>query len=339
MIWAFRRSDGGLPVIRQFLRALQIAALVFATSAAAQGYPSKPLRFIVPFPPGAGTDMVARAIGTELAKSMGQPVVVENIGGAGGGLGMAALARAPADGYTIGLATIGTHAINPHLYGDKLQYDPLKDFTPITQIVNYVNVLVVNPAVPAKTVGELVAYAKANPEKVSFGSSGNGASNHLSGELLKTVTGAPMLHVPYRGGAAALSDVLAGNVTFMFDLLISSLPQVKAGKLRALAVTSSVRSDFAPDVPTMDESGVPGYAAAGSDLWFGIMAPAGLPPELTERLNKEIVRILEAPAIRERFRASFLDVKTSSPGAFAATLESDHAKWGKVVKASGITAR
>lgn len=268
-------------MIKHLRRALQIAALVFATSAAAQGYPSKPLRFVVPFPPGAGTDMVARALGTELAQSMGQPVVVENIGGAGGGPGVAALA----DGYTIGLATIGAHAINTHLYGDKLRYDPVKDFTPITRIVDSVNVMVVNPAVPAKTVGELVEYAKANPEKVSFGSSGNGASNHLSGELLNAVTGAPMLHVRYRGGAAALSDVLAGNVTFMFDLLISSLPQVKAGKLRALAVTRSVRSDFAPDVPTMDESGVPGYAAAGSDPWFGIMAPAGLPPELAERLN------------------------------------------------------
>jgi tripartite-type tricarboxylate transporter receptor subunit TctC len=225
--------------------AAALVAIGCSGQAGAQDYPAKPVRFIVPFPAGGPTDVVSRALTAELAKALGQPVVVENIGGAGGSIGMAAVAKAAADGYTIGLATTGTHAVNPHLYGAKLGYNALRDFTPIT-LVTYVNLLVVHPAVPATSVAELVAYARANPQKVNFGSSGNGSTNHLSGELLKSLTGAPMVHIPYKGGAQALTDLVGGNTTFMFDLLSSSLPHVHAGRLRALAVSSGQRTPFAP---------------------------------------------------------------------------------------------
>ena len=315
--------------------AAMIAAATFSAVAMAQTYPSKPVRFIVPFPAGGPTDMVSRAVTAKLSEALGQPVVVDNVGGAGGSIGMAALARALPDGYTLGLATTGTHAVNPHLYGAKLGYNALRDFTPVTPVVTYVNLLVVHPAVPARTVAELVSYASANPQKVSFGSSGNGSTNHLSGELLKSLTGAPMVHIPYKGGAQALNDLLGGNTTFMFDLLSSSMPHVKAGKLRALAVSSGQRTNFAPEVPTMDESGVPGYAEAGSDLWFGIVGPANLPPAVTARLNSELRTILKSAEMQERFRGMYLDIKTTTPAEFGKMIAADHDKWGSVVKASG----
>lgn len=315
--------------------ALAIAAMTVSAAAHAQAYPTKPIRFIVPFPAGGPTDVVSRALTSKLAEVLGQPVVVDNIGGAGGSIGMAALAKAPPDGYTLGLATTGTHAVNPHLYGPKLGYNALRDFAPISTVVTYVNLLVVHPSVPAKTVAELVAYAKANPQKVNYGSSGNGSTNHLSGELLRSLTGAPMMHVPYKGGAQALNDLLGGNTTFMFDLLSSSMPHVKAGKLRALAVSSGQRTAFMPDVPTMDESGVSGYAEAGSDLWFGVVAPANTPPALLTRLNNEIRVILQSPEMQERYRGIYLDVKATSPAEFSRMIAADHQKWGRVVQASG----
>ncbi len=318
-------------------RRLLLTAMLAVTALPlhAQIYPGKPIRFIVPYPAGGPTDAVARAVTVKLAEALGQPVVVDNVVGAGGSIGMAALARAAADGYTIGLATTGTHSVNPHLYGSKLGYNAVKDFTPITPVVGYVNMLVAHPGVPARTVGELVAYAKANPDKVNFGSSGNGSTNHLSGELFKSLAGAPMVHVPYKGGAQALTDLIGGNTTFMFDLLSSSLPHVRSGKLRAIAVTSAKRSAFAPDVPTMDESGVPGYADAGSDLWFGIVGPANIPAPVTARLNTELKTILQSPEMIERFRSMYLDVQTSTPAEFARLIASDHDKWGRVVRSSG----
>ena len=323
--------------LRYFLASLCLGVALFgiANSAAGQTYPSRPVRFIVPFPAGGPTDVVSRAITVKLAEALGQPVVVENVGGAGGSIGMTAVAKAAPDGYVIGLATSGTHAVNPHLYAARLGYDAIRDFTPITPVVSYVNMLVVHPAVPARNVQELVAYAKANPQKVSFASSGNGATNHLSGELLKTLTGAPMVHVPYKGGAQALNDLLGGNTTFMFDLLSSSLQHVRSGKLRALAVTSGQRTAQAPDVPTMDESGVPGYADAGSDLWFGIVGPANMPPGVVTRLNTELRAILQTADTQERLRALYLDAKASTPAEFARTIAADHEKWGRVVRASG----
>ncbi len=321
------------PLIRRALGVL--AGMALASTAWAQAYPAKPIRYIVPFPPGGPTDTFSRALTAQLGEVLGQPVVVENVPGAGASIGMDRLAKSPPDGYTIGLATTGSHAINPHLYGPKLSYNALKDFTPLTLAVSYVNVLVVNPGVPVQSVGELVAYAKTNPGKVNYGSAGNGSSNHLSGELLRSLTGAPMQHVPYKGSAPALTDVVSGQLTFMFDILVTSVPQIRAGRVRGLAVTSAKRSPFAPDIPTMAESGVPGYSEAGSELWFGIVAPKGLPKPIVDKLNAELIRVLRSPAMRERISGQFFDVWTSTPAEFQRVIEADHAKWGKIVRESG----
>jgi tripartite-type tricarboxylate transporter receptor subunit TctC len=314
-----------------------LAALCFALPAISFGeaYPTKPIKWIVPFPPGGPTDSFSRPVAQKLGELLGQPVVVENVPGAGASIGMDRLAKSPPDGYTIGLATTGTHAINPHLYGARLPHNTLKDFTPLTLGVKYVNTLIVNPEVPAATVAELVAYAKANPGKVTFGSAGNGASNHLSGEVLKYVTGAPMSHVPYRGSAPALADVIAGNVTFMFDILVTVLPQVQAGRVRALAVTSATRSPHAPDIPTMAESGIQGFSEAGSDLWFGIVGPAKMPKAVVEKLNAKLIEALRTPEIRQRVSAQSFELWTSTPEEFAKVIRVDHEKWGKIVKVSG----
>ncbi len=315
-------------------RALALLCLLLPLASAAQTYPSKPIRWIVPFPPGGPTDTFSRAAAQKLSENLKQPVVVENRAGAGAAIGMEALAKSAPDGYTIGLSTTGSHAINPHLYS-KLAYDPVKDFAPITLAISYVNVLVANPNLPIKTMADLIAYAKANPGKVTFGSAGNGSSNHLFGELLKTLTGAPMQHVPYKGSAAALTDVIAGNITFMFDILNVSGPQMRAGRVRGLAVGSMKRTPYFPDLPTMAEAGVKGFEEVGSDLWFGIMAPGGTPRPVVAKLNEALIAGLRAPDMRERVRAQSLDVWTSTPEEFAAVLKADLGRWGKVVKASG----
>jgi tripartite-type tricarboxylate transporter receptor subunit TctC len=323
--------------MRHLFRLLPIlAVLCFAWPAAvvAQSYPSKPIRWIVPFAPGGPTDSFSRPVAQKLSELLGQPVVVENIPGAGASIGMDRLAKSSPDGYTIGLATTGTHAINPHLY-TKLPHNTLKDFTPLTLAVRYVNILVVHPSVPANTVAELVAFAKANPDKVTFGSAGNGASNHLSGEVLKHLTGAPMTHVPYRGSAPALTDVLGGNITFMFDILVTLQPHIQAGRVRALAVTSDKRSPFAPDIPTMAESGIKGFSEAGSDLWFGIVGPAGLPKPVVEKLNAKLIEAMRAPEVAQRVNAQAFEQWTSTPEEFAKVIRVDYEKWGKIVKASG----
>ena len=322
--------------MKHWLRLLLVFALT-SGYAFAQSYPNKPIRLLIPFSAGGPTDVLARAIAPKLSESLGVPVIVENKVGAGGSLAMDTVAKATPDGYTIGMGHSGTQSINPHLYA-KLPYDPLRDFSPITPVVSYVNVLVCNPNVPVKTVAELVAYAKANPDKVSFASGGTGATNHLSGELLKAVTGAPMLHVPYKGSAPALVDVMAGNATCMFDILVTSLPQIRGGKVRALAVTSAKRSGYAPDIPTMRESGISGYEEAGSDLWFGVLAPAGTPKPIVERLHAELVKALKTPEVGERIRAQAYDVWTLSPEEFLAFLRTDYARWGKVVKFAGAKA-
>jgi tripartite-type tricarboxylate transporter receptor subunit TctC len=317
------------------MRALLIAFSLLLVNPAWAQYPAKPIKWIVPFPPGGPTDTFSRPIAQKLGELLGQPVIVENIAGAGASIGTDRLAKSAPDGYTVALATTGTHAINPHLYGKRLPYNALKDFTPLTLGVRYVNILVVNPAVPAANVGELIAYAKANPGKVTFGSAGNGSSNHLSGEVLKYVTKAPMQHVPYKGSAAALTDVMAGNITYMFDILVTSLPQHRNGRVRALAVTSATRSPFAPDIPTMDEAGIKGYSDAGADLWFGIVAPAGLPRPITEKLNQALVQALRSPDIRQRLSAQAFEAWTSTPEEFARVIRADYEKWGHIVNASG----
>ena len=313
---------------------LLLLFLFFSGTGSAQTYPSKPIKWIVPFPPGGPTDTFSRAAAQKLAELVGQPVVVENRAGAGAAIGMEALARSAPDGYTIGLSTTGSHAINPHLY-KSLAYDPVKDFAPITLAISYVNVLVVNPKLPINSGADLVAYAKSHPGGATFGSAGNGSSNHLFGELLKSLTGAPMQHVPYKGSAAALTDVIAGNLTFMFDILNVSGPQIRAGRVRGIAVASAKRTPYMPELPTLAESGIKGFEQAGSDLWFGIMAPAGTPRPIVSKLNATLVAGLRSPDMRERIRAQSLDIWTSTPEEFAAVLKSDLARWGKVVRASG----
>lgn len=306
-----------------------------AAAAQADRYPNRPLRWIVPFPPGGPTDTYSRPVAQKLSEILGQPVVVENVPGAGASIGMDRVAKAEPDGYTIGLATTGTHSINPALYGKRLPHDTLKDFTPLTLGVRYVNVLVVNPKLGIDSVGDLVAYAKANPGKVTFGSAGNGSSNHLSGEALKIVTGAPMQHIPYRGSALALADVVAGTITFMFDILVTSMPQARAGRVKALAVTSDRRSPFAADVPTMAESGVKGFSEAGSDLWFGIVGPARLPRPIVTRLNESLIQAMRSPDVRERTAAGGFELWTSTPEGFAEVIRDDRQKWTRIVEASG----
>ena len=314
---------------------LSLAATVLASPAWAETWPSRPIKWIVPFPPGGPTDILSRTVAQQLQVALGQPVVVENRGGAGGGVGMQALAKSAPDGYTIGLSTTGTHTINPALYGDRVGYDPIKDFTPLTMAVSYVNMLVINANHPAKNVKELVEFAKANPGKVSFGSAGNGSSNHLSGEVLKMMASVQMQHVPYRGSALAMNDTISGQITFMFDVLNVAIPQSRSGRVRALAVTSSKRSPYLPDVPTMEEAGVPGYSAAGSDLWFGIMVPAGLPKPIADKLQSELVKVLRSPEMRQAIRAQFFEPYTSSSDEFLKVIRSDGAKWAKIVKESG----
>ena len=314
--------------------AIALLSAIIWLSAFAQPYPSRPIKWIVPFPPGGPTDTFSRAAAQALSEVVKQPVIVENRAGAGAAIGMEALAKSPPDGYTIGLSTTGSHAINPHLYA-KLAYDPVKDFAPITLAISYVNVLIVNPNLPIKTGADLVAYAKANPGKVSFGSAGNGSSNHLFGEVLKTLTGAPMQHIPYKGSAAALTDVIAGNLTFMFDILNVAGPQIRGGRVRGIAVASAKRTPYMPELPTLAESGIKGFEEVGSDLWFGIMAPAGTPRKIVDFLNQSLITALRSPEMRERIRAQSLDLWTSTPEEFAAVLKKDLARWGKAVKASG----
>jgi tripartite-type tricarboxylate transporter receptor subunit TctC len=314
--------------------ALAIALPGIAVQAHAQAYPSQPIKIIVPFTAGGTTDILARTIGQKLSEAWRQPVIVENRPGAGGNIGADVVAKAKPDGYTILMGTIGTQSINASLYA-KMPYDAAKDFAPITLVAMVPNVLVVHPAVNARTVGELVALAKAKPGELNFASSSTGGSPHLSGEMFKQMTGANIVHVPYKGSAPAITDLLGGQVSLMFDNLPSALPQVKAGKLRALGVTSARRSQAAPDIPTIAESGVPGYEV---DSWFGILAPAATPKEIVSKLNVEIVRILKIPEVRERLLEQGAEPVGDTPEHFAEHIRRETAKWARVVKASGAKA-
>lgn len=318
--------------MQRFVKAVAgLALCTFAGLASAQAWPSKPIKYIVPFAPGGTTDILARTIADKLSVALGQPVVVENKPGAGGGVGAEFTARQPADGYTIMGGTISTHAINASLYKN-LGYDPIRDFAPITLIARVPNMLVVNPSLPAKDVKELIALLKANPGKYSFASSGNGTSQHLSGELFKTMTGVDMQHIPYKGSPPALADVVGGNVAMTFDNITTAWPLAKGGKLRALAVTTAQRSSIAPDVPTLAEAGLAGYEVGS---WQGVFAPAGTPPEIVRRLNAEIVKIINLPEVREKLVALGAEPAPSSPEAFGAMVKSEVAKWAEVVKKSG----
>ena len=293
-----------LDVRRIVVHALLVLAAVLAGTASAQtapqaagaNWPNKPIRYIVPFAPGGTTDILARTIGEKLSAALGQPVIVDNKPGQGGSIGAAELARAAPDGYTIGGGTISSHAINATLY-DKLSYDPVSSFAPITLYATQPNVLLVHPSVPAKTVREFIELVKANPDKYSFGSAGNGTSQHISGELFKTMAGVKMQHIPYRGSGQMMPELLAGTVPVAFDNIATAVQHVNAGKLRALAVTSSTRSVVSPDVPTMAEAGLAGYDISS---WQAVFAPAGTPAPIVDRLYTEIARILKMPDIQKR---------------------------------------
>jgi len=318
---------------RTILRALGALAVAFAANVHAQApYPNHPVRIVVPFPAGGTTDILARATAQKLTETLGQPFVVENRPGAAGNIGAEIVAKSPPDGYTMLMGTVGTHAINASLY-EKMPYDHVKDFVPVVLVAGVPNVLVVHPSVPAKSVQELIAYAKANPGKLNFASSGSGTSIHLSGELFKTMTGVSMQHVPYKGSAPALADLTGGQVQLMFDNLPSALPLIKAGKLRALAVTSLARASALPDVPTVAESGLPGFEASS---WFGLLAPAGTPKDVITKVNAEVAKWLATPEAKEKLAAHGAIVASGlTPDDFTRHIASETAKWQKVVKESG----
>jgi tripartite-type tricarboxylate transporter receptor subunit TctC len=310
--------------------ALVIASLVTPLAGAQPAYPSKPVRLVVPFPAAGTTDLLARAAAQKLFEAWGQQVIVDNRPGAAGNIGAELVAKAPPDGYTLLMGTVGTHAINTSLYA-KMPYDHVKDFTPVILVAGVPNVLVVNPGVPVNSVAELIAYAKANPGKLNFASSGSGTSIHLSGELFKTMTGVQITHVPYKGSAPALTDLIGGQVQLMFDNLPSSLAFIKAGKLRALAVTGATRAAALPETPTVADT-LPGFEASS---WFGILAPAGTPRDIVLKINGEVAKWLASPDAREKLAAQGANVASGSPEDFAKHIQAETAKWAKVVKESG----
>ena len=320
------------PAFATALFAVIIASgLACATPAAAQAFPAKPARLVVPFPPGGPLDATGRAIAQKLTEAWGQSVIVENKPGAGGNIGADYVAKSPADGYTIVMGALSTHAVNPSLY-PKMPYDAKKDFAPITLVAVTPNVLVVNPGLPVQSVGELIAYAKAHPGKLSFGSGSIGSAGHLAGELFKVDAGVDMVHVPYKGAAPAMQALLAGDTQLMFDNLASAMSQVKAGKLRALAVTTAQRSKLAPELPTMAEAGVSGFDIS---TWFGLLAPAGTPPAIVEKWNADVTKILSAPDMRERLASQGAEAAPDTPADFAGFIDAELVKYARIVKASG----
>ena len=325
------------PGRRLVLGAALLCAAFGALPAAAQGsWPTHPVKIIVPFPAAGTTDILARAIAPELSKAFGQQFIVDNRAGAGGNVGTEIVAHSPGDGYTLLMGTVGTHGINRALYS-KLPYDPIKDFAPITMVAGVPNVMVM-PAEKSRRMGinnvaDFIKYAKAHPGQLNMASSGNGTSIHLSGELFKSMTGTYMVHFPYRGSGPALLDLIGGTMDVMFDNLPSSLPQIKGGKLKALAVTSRQRSAALPDVPTIEEAaGLPGFDASS---WFGLLAPAGTPPDIVNRIQQEVAKALKTPAIKEKLLAQGAIPSGNTPAEFAGHIEAEHKKWAQVVKASG----
>jgi len=312
------------------------ALSLLAPLALADSWPSRPVKIVVPFAPGGTTDILARAIAPELSKAFGQQFVVDNRGGAGGNVGAEIVAKSPADGYTLLMGTVGTHGINKALYA-KLPYDPQKDFAPITLVAGVPNVMVVNAekakALNINTVNDFIKYARANPGKLNMASSGNGTSIHLAGELFKSMTGTFMTHIPYRGSGPALMDMVGGNMDVMFDNLPSSLPHIRSGKLKALAVTSAQRSAVLPDVPTVEEAaGLKGFEASS---WFGLLAPAGTPPDIVSRIQQEVAKSFHEPAIKEKLLAQGAIPGGMTPQEFTRFIDAEIKKWAGVVKASG----
>ncbi|HVF63850.1 MAG TPA: tripartite tricarboxylate transporter substrate binding protein [Casimicrobiaceae bacterium] len=321
------------PAVTLVLRLLAaVFAAVSAIPVAAQGWPSKPLRLIVPSPPGDGSDLMARAVGAKLSEVLGQQVVVDNRPGAGGRLGTELAAKATPDGYTFIMGNAGSHAINSALYKD-LPYDIERDFVAVTQVMRAPNVLVVNASLPVTSVRELIALYKANPGKYSYGSGGNGSSAHLSAELFKSMAGVDVLHVPYKGATPALTDLIAGQVAMFMGNLPPAMGHIKAGRVKALAVTTAQRSTLVPDIPTVAESGLPGFETVA---WFGIFAPTGTPREIVQRLADETAKVVQRPDIREAIATLGGEPVGNSPAAFAAIVKGDLTKWRNVVNDANV---
>jgi len=304
-----------------------------APAQTADGWPNKPLRFILPFPPGGGTDIVGRLIADRMTASLGQPVVTENRGGAGGNVGAEAAARSAPDGYTIVLVAPSL-AISPSLYS-KLNYDPVKDFAPVSLVATVPNVMVTHPSVPANTLAEFIRFAKTKPGGMNFGSGGSGTSNHLAGELFNIVAGVKLVHVPYKGVNLAMNDVLSGQIHLVVIGVPAAAPHIKAGKLRALALVAPQRASALPEVPTVAEAGLPNFEVT---TWYGILAPAGTPKPIVTRLNAELVKIMHAPEMKDRLATMATDPVTSTPEEFADYIKREIVKWGEVVRQAGLKA-
>ncbi|TMG90607.1 MAG: tripartite tricarboxylate transporter substrate binding protein [Betaproteobacteria bacterium] len=319
---------------RPCVAALCLAVLAAAGNTFAQNYPAKPVRMIVPFPPGGSNDILGRTLALKLAETLKQQVIVENRGGAGGSIGAEAAAKSPADGYTILIGHVGTLAVNAGLY-PKLGYDPVRSFAPITLIANVPNVLVVHPSVPANTAAELVAHARANPGKLYYSSAGNGSAAHVTMEYFKLQTQADIVHVPYKGTGPSVTDLIAGQVSMTITGIPPVISHIRAGKLRALGVSSLQRVDALPQTPTISESGVKGFDAV---QWYGIVAPAGTPRAIVMKLNADIRGIMQSPQMRERLNTEGAIATTSTPEEFAAHIRSEIARWGAVIKRAGIQA-
>ncbi len=315
----------------RWLAPLAAALALAAGAAAGQGYPNKPIRFVVPYPPGGGTDVVARILTEPLAAELGQPIIIDNRGGAAGNVGTDIAAKSPADGYTV-LFTLSSHTINPRLY-DKLPFDVEKDFAPISLAAMIPQILVVNPGVPASNVKELIALAKAQPGKLNYASVGTGSPGHIAGELFKLRTGVDIVHVPYKGGGPAVTDTIGGQVQLLFVSMPAAWQFVKAGRLKAIAVTSAKRSATAPDVPTFVESGVPDFVV---DSWYGALVPAKTPPAAVARLNAAFVKVLDLPQVRERLMAQGAEAAASTPAEFDRVIRDELAKWEYVIRAANI---
>jgi tripartite-type tricarboxylate transporter receptor subunit TctC len=315
------------------IRCCAAAALVcvFSGAAHAQSYPTKPVRFIIPFPPGGGTDTVGRTIAAKLSEAWGQQVVVDNRPGSGGTIGLGIAAKAPADGHNLVLGQLANMAIAPALY-PKLPYDVVKDFAPITLALTSPLILVSHPSLPVKNVKELIALARAKPELITYGSPGNGTTGHLSMEIIRNNAKVKMTHVPYRGAAPAFTGLLGGEIAVYMSSIQPAIPMLKAGRVRGLGVTGSTRIATLPDVPTISESGMPGYEVTN---WYGVLAPAGVPNDILTRLHADLVKVFKQPDVQQRFQAEGGDPTTNTPEQFAAFIRSEIAKWSAAVKASG----
>ncbi|MGZ5227438.1 MAG: Bug family tripartite tricarboxylate transporter substrate binding protein [Burkholderiales bacterium] len=318
-------------VLRRCCVAAALACAAISGSLHAQAYPTKPVRWLVPFPPGGGTDVISRALAQKLTEAWGQQVIADNRPGSGGTIGLAAAAKLPADGYNIVLGQLANVAIAPALYA-KLPYDPVKDFTPVTLALTSPLILVAHPSLPAKNVRELIALAKAKPDSVTFGSPGNGTTGHLGTEIIKTAGGVKMTHIPYKGSSPAFTGLFSGEISVYMSSIQPAIPMLNAGRVRALGVTSAKRMATLPNVPTISESGLPGYEVTN---WYGVMMPAGVPKDVLTKIHGDLVKVLKMPDVQQRFQSEGGDTTSNTPEQFAAFIKTEIAKWGKAVRESG----